>query len=169
MRLADQWRPCLKTSILCPEIHAMSTAFYRSTCIRPTFLGAHLSLARLEPRARKSLKSQLVASDTFCKDVVNVRKFVDTEGSVLVTFLGAEGTSVQVSCPLVPLPRPPPSPRYISTCCVLKCCYIALLTRSPPQFSHTMQYSLQSMVYWMRVRKILDMDDNVRYAKSEGR
>jgi len=40
-----------------------------------------------------------VASDTFCKDVVGERKQSAAEGSVIVTFKGAEGSSVQVECP----------------------------------------------------------------------
>lgn len=36
-----------------------------------------------------------------CRDMVNVRKEVQVEGSVIVTFRGAEGSEVAVECPKV--------------------------------------------------------------------
>ena len=44
--------------------------------------------------------------DTFCKDVVNVTKKVETEGSSRISFMGAEGHEIQIDCPKVsPGPR----------------------------------------------------------------
>lgn len=39
--------------------------------------------------------------DTFCKDVVNVTKKVNTEGSSRISFMGAEGHEIQIDCPKV--------------------------------------------------------------------
>ncbi len=41
--------------------------------------------------------------DTFCKDVVNIRKEVKTEGVARVSFLGAGGHEIQIDCPKVSL------------------------------------------------------------------
>lgn len=83
----------------------MSNVVASSLSLRPTLLGANRPLPRPACRAGRVFASPAVASDTFCKDVINVRKQVDVAGSVIVTFKGAEGASVQVECPKV---CPPP-------------------------------------------------------------
>ncbi len=78
---------------------------------RPALIESQRPLPAAAKRGRTVI-STAVASETFCKDVVNVRKEVKAEGSAMVTFMGAEGSVVTVECPKVPplplpLPRPP--------------------------------------------------------------
>ncbi len=77
---------------------------------RPAVIESQRPLPVAAKRGRTVI-STAVASETFCKDVVNVRKEVKAEGSAMVTFMGAEGSVVTVECPKVPLFRPPPPPR----------------------------------------------------------
>ena len=89
-------------SIMLSQLNAMYS--------RPAFIESQRPLPVAAKQGRTVI-STAVASETFCKDVVNVRKEVKAEGSAMVTFMGAEGSVVTVECPKVPLLGPPSQPR----------------------------------------------------------
>ena len=86
----------------------MASQLSSQTC-RPTLTTSQRPLPVAAKRGKLVIRSA-VASETFCKDVVNVRKEVKAEGSAMVTFMGAEGSVVTVECPKArpsaPLPFP---------------------------------------------------------------
>jgi hypothetical protein len=79
-----------------PSPSSMALASTSFPCLR------HSATQR---RFRNAVKTQASsAPELNCRDVVSVAKKVNVQGNVLVRFLGADDTEVQVVCPLV---RPP--------------------------------------------------------------
>jgi hypothetical protein len=52
-------------------------------------------------RGGRASTTRVYAADAFCKDMVNERKQVAATGTAIVTFMGAEGSSVAVEVPKV--------------------------------------------------------------------
>ena len=60
-----------------------------------------LQQAPTQHRGSRGSVARVYAADAFCKDMVNERKQVAATGSAIVTFMGAEGSSVAVEVPKV--------------------------------------------------------------------
>lgn len=70
-------------------------------------VGAGATRAFRQPQGTRNRRSRCRAEATAafqqkdCRDMVNQRKEVEATGSIIVTFMGAEGSSVAVECPKV--------------------------------------------------------------------
>lgn len=60
-----------------------------------------LQQAPTQHRSSRTSVTRVYGADAFCKDMVNERKQVAATGSAIVTFMGAEGSSVAVEVPKV--------------------------------------------------------------------